>query len=53
MPEPAPQVCIQGGMVGLSMHRRHAASDKTKRQFYAYGVAIREAVLARLRELRG
>jgi hypothetical protein len=51
-PGPAPYVCIQGGMVGLSMHRRHAASDKTTRQFYAYGVAIREAVLARLRELR-
>ena len=52
-PGPAPQVCIQGGMVGLSLNRRHAASDKTTREFYAYALAIREAVLARLRELRG
>jgi hypothetical protein len=47
-----PHVCIQGGMVGLSMHRRHADSDKAVRQFYRYALDIREAVLARLRELR-
>ncbi len=49
---PPPEVCIQGGMVGLSMHRRHADSDKALRQFYNYALGIREAVLARLRELR-
>ncbi len=50
---PPPHVCIQGGMVGLSMHRRHADSDKALRQFYNYALGIREAVLARLRELQG
>ncbi len=49
---PPPQVCIQGGMVGLSMHRRYADSDKILRQFYNYALGIREAILARLRELR-
>ena len=49
---PAPHVCLQGGMVGLSMRRRHADSDKAVRQFYEYALRIREAVGARLREMR-
>jgi len=49
---PPPQVCIQGGMVGLSMRRRHADSDKAVRQFYQYARTIQEAIVERLRELR-
>jgi hypothetical protein len=51
-PGPAPHVSIRGGMVGLSMGRRHADSEKAIRHFYKYALAIREALLGRLRELR-
>ncbi len=47
-----PWVCIAGGMVGLSMPRRHAENDSTMREFYEYGRRIRDALEERIRHLR-
>jgi len=52
MPERRPWVCVAGGMVGLSMPRKHAENDRTMREFYDYGRRIREALEDRIRQLR-
>ncbi|MFO7955764.1 MAG: hypothetical protein R6X33_01545 [Candidatus Brocadiia bacterium] len=52
IPESRPWICVAGGMVGLSMPRKHAENDRTMREFYDYGRRVREALEDRIRQLR-
>jgi hypothetical protein len=51
-PGPAPWICIRGGMLGLSIRRKHAENENAVQQLCDYALRLREAMQTRLAELR-
>ncbi|MGD2174300.1 MAG: hypothetical protein PVJ27_02770 [Candidatus Brocadiaceae bacterium] len=51
-PAPRPWVCMAGGMVGLSIPRKHAENDRTMREFCEYARRVRQALEERITRLR-
>lgn len=49
---PRPWVCVDGGMVGVSLPRSHAADQRTLRELCAYGRRLHRVVEERLQALR-